>query len=134
MLRSTEDVGVLYTVSLKGGRPLAVQFQGNPGLEHGGGMSVVHLVLNPREVEQLKGLCLLNGIAVQVRAMDGQAGPSGELPQEDLTWKTVACPTCPWFEPHKPGNCGLTAWPRESAEELRRTSPAHVEAEKSCPA
>lgn len=134
MLRSVDGAAALYTVTLHGGEAVILQFSGNPGFEHRGGTSVAHLVLNEQEVDQLKGLGVLYGITVRVRLMEGQAGPTGELPENDLTWRTVACPTCPWFEPNKPGNCGLTAWPSESVKELRRTSTAHVEAEKSCPA
>jgi len=131
----------LWTIQITGGLPFTFQAAGNPVVEHEGGTSVAHLVLNESEVGELKILAAFGGCAVKAWPMGGQTESQTEERArlnrlgEERGWPTPMCPSCPWFSPLDPAHrdvCGLRSLPEEAVAILRETSEAHVKAEKSC--
>lgn len=135
----------LWVFQVEGGSPFRTQVGGNPSVEHDGGTSVFHLMLEEpdakRFVSLVEGLdCAIAARSSRRQTAEQEAERNALLGvgMDDAVWPCPSCPTCYWFDPTalKPDGegdpCGATGWP----EDMRRVcleSNKAVEDLEACP-
>jgi len=133
------DDQFLWTLVIKGKGNLSLLCEGNPPIDHKGGISVCHIVLREQETQLILSACEAAGLSAYMTKMEGQTKEQARersllLGQEDRVWPSAACTSCCWFDPLEQGfPCGLVAWSKESIETLRLNGKGYSEAETACP-
>lgn len=130
----------LYRFSVSNGQSFDLQLPGNPGVSHGGGMSVFSLVVTEDEISQLVDTIKSFGCQVEVFPPNLQT-PEQEterlallgIGREDVVWPSASCPECAWFDPLLSGDpCGRVGWPPETITAFS-TNPKPQQDASQCP-
>jgi len=135
----------LWVFQVQGGAPFRTQVGGNPSVEHDGGTSVFHLMLEEPDARHFVSLVEEMGCAVQARPSRRQSKAQKleresllGVGKEDAVWPTPNCPTCYWFDPvslQAGGGgepCGAKGWPEETRRVSLESNKA-VEDLEACP-
>jgi len=130
----------LFRLWVRKGSPFQIQVPYNPPIEHGGGSTVVPLVLGTAHVSRLLDTIRSFGCEVDLIPAERQT-PEQEaerlallgVGREDVVWPSTACPECAWFDPLLAGTpCGRVGWIPEAITVLLETPKPRQDAE-ACP-
>ena len=135
----------IWTFQVEGGSPFRTQVGGNPSVEHMGGTSVFHLVLEEADAQQFVSLVEEMGGKIEARPSRRQSKEQETermsllgVGKEESLWPCGECPTCYWFDPvalkaNGEGDpCGFTGWPEETKRVSLESTKAVDDLEK-CP-
>ncbi len=135
----------LWVFQVHGGESFRTQVGGNPSVEHNGGTSVFHLMLEEADARHFVSLVEKLGCTIEARPSRRQSQEQ-KLERDSLLgvgkkealWPCQNCPTCYWFDPvslQADGSgepCGAKGWPEETRRVCLESTKA-VEDLEACP-
>jgi hypothetical protein len=115
---------LLWTLVIQGDPSLYLSVTHGPDLSHEGGETVWKALLTPSEMDALEERIVQEGLSVErirqsrseIREAESKDWSHIEMSDFDPTqmaYRTRKCPTCFWFHPTTPQQCGLDDWPME---------------------
>jgi len=124
-----------WTLSLKGGAVFGVAVPNNPPVVHDGRLTVCHLFIDGKQLEDLCSIIRGYGARVEVHAEEQTQDQSDERQallgisqgMENQVYPTGLCPECFWFNPQLESYCNFTDSPKETV----RASLKHQEKAKT---
>jgi hypothetical protein len=131
----------LWTFRIRGGESFSFQLEGNPQIDHGGSVSVFHLMLTAEQVPETVAFIESHAATVlDYRQMEGQTDEQREerrkyigIGQDNRVWPSASCPECFWFDPAQEEPCGFLGWDQSAVLEAVRCHPKSKTDLAACP-
>lgn len=130
---------LLWTFSVRGGKPFSIHPERNPEVHHDGRLSIWHLILTMDQVAQIETVAASNGATlrwsaeVQTPEQEEERRELLQAQDESMVIPCIRCPSCFWFDLKVDGYCGFEKWPREQVEEALDTDDKAQADARECP-